>query len=161
MRGNQAITVLLWILTFLYACLIFYLSSLPGGQAPPIPLAKEAYRWLLDSTVSAIAHAIQFGILAMLLAGAVNRTWSMGRKKVMMIAIITALTYALFDEFHQTFVPNRDFQFEDLFADWGGAVLFASIWCKFRQDLPPIQNEIHTRNGCPIKEQANSQRAPF
>ncbi len=44
-------------------------------------------------------------------------------------AFLIAATYAMTDEFHQTFVPSRQGQFTDVLFDSSGALLgLAAIW---------------------------------
>jgi VanZ family protein len=69
-----------------------------------------------------VLHAGAFGVLALLSAWALTRgslraaTWP-----VLLAACLVAILYGATDEFHQSFVPGRDADVFDLFADAGGA----------------------------------------
>jgi VanZ family protein len=95
-----------WLPVFVYAALIFYFSSRPGSALP---------RWagLHDK----ILHATEYAGFAFLLSRATRRWW---------LAILIAAAFAVSDEYHQTFVPNRSGNdLGDLCADAGGALVGA------------------------------------
>lgn len=96
----------------IWAGLIFAASSIPGSQLP-------------ENSPDKVIHTIIFAILAWLtlrffLHSAKIRhrtfgwalTWSM----------VSCLTYAATDEWHQLLVPNRSCEWADFFADAAGIV---------------------------------------
>lgn len=101
-----------------YALLIFFLSS----QSTPSQYIPGILYGLSDK----ILHAIEYGILALLLYRAfkhtVNTRWTVG------LSIATAVAFGLSDEIHQWFVPNREADFFDLLADGLGATLIVCAW---------------------------------
>jgi VanZ family protein len=86
------------------------------------------------------AHVTEFAILAMLLWRARNRpsrlnfrpwNWSEAR-----FAWLLVVLYAATDEFHQTFVPNREGMARDVLIDSAGAALgLILLWrfCRWRK----------------------------
>lgn len=100
--------------------IIFYLSSLPGDEIK-----------LPDLTMSdKVVHFLAYGLLGWLISfrrwmapmpASFNWTDKMGQ--------ITGILYAASDEFHQMFVPMREFSILDWTADVLG-VAFGSWICR-------------------------------
>ncbi|MGE0472849.1 MAG: VanZ family protein [Nitrospirales bacterium] len=101
-----------------YALLIFFLSA----QSSPSQYVPGFLYGLSDK----ILHAMEYGILALLLYRAFKHTvdtrWTVG------LSILTAVAFGLSDELHQWFVPNREADFFDLLADGLGATLIVCVW---------------------------------
>ena len=93
-----------------WAALLFGLSSLPAGATPSSPLSFPG-----DDKV---VHAVLYAVLGALLRVALGRTGP---------AVVLAAAYGATDEFHQSFVPGRDADLFDWFADVVGAVLGAAF----------------------------------
>ncbi len=74
-----------------------------------------------------VVHAVEYGILAVLLARAVRLTsLTASLPLVFAIALYFAVFYGVTDEFHQSFVPGRSADFDDLLADTIGAAIAAA-----------------------------------
>lgn len=105
-RGRRAPP---WVVAGAYAALIFWGStrtwSLPGAGG---------------SDVSPIYHAIEYGILALLVLWALRST-GVPLARARTIAVAVALLYGVTDEIHQMFVPGRYPALLDLAADGVGA----------------------------------------
>ena len=98
-----------------WALVIFLLSHQPSGAFPSVPLPG------LDK----IAHAVAYGVLALLLAFGAGfpvraPSWSW---------VVAVAAYGVSDEWHQTFVPGRSWETWDLLADAGGSLL-ALAWAR-------------------------------
>jgi VanZ family protein len=99
--------------------LIFVLSSIPGDT--------EAAWW--EPIARTIGHVVEYAVLTLLwswaLAGVVRRpVW---------VAGAIALTYACADEYHQSFVENRDSTVADVAFDaLGIALAVAAIRLRIR-----------------------------
>ena len=93
--------------------LIFALSSLPGHRLPH----------LLHGT-DKVVHATEYAVLGALLCAVLNAQGLSARWLVPLAAFGGAL-YGLTDEWHQSFVPNRDASGWDALADAVGATLGA------------------------------------
>ena len=84
-----------WIAVVSWAAVIFYLSSL--SRLPP-----AVATWSL----SELAHIIEYAVLTLLLIRALD-AHHLGRRRVLWMAALLAVAYAVSDEFHQSFVPDR------------------------------------------------------
>lgn len=108
-----------------YAALIFFLSS----QSMPSRYMPGLFYGLSDKFL----HAIEYGILAILLYRAfkhtVNTRWTIG------VSIFSAMAYGLSDEIHQWFVPHREADVWDLLADGCGAALLVFAWVMITEKL--------------------------
>ena len=99
------------ILTIFYASLIFVLSSFPK-----VPTIERPF---LDK----LEHVIEYSVLGFL---AVSCFKKIDRKTIILAILITSL-YGVLDEFHQYFVPGRDFSIFDILADSVGGLLGVRI----------------------------------
>jgi VanZ family protein len=94
--------------------LIFGLSSVPGLHS------GLGFDWALRKC----AHAAEYFVLTGLLARAFNQTWKLGPAASWFLPAITALAYAVSDEVHQLFVPNRSGSPLDAAIDAAGIAIF-------------------------------------
>ncbi len=121
-----------WGPVFLYAGLIFYLSSLPGV---PLPAGLGGETWEQVDPNKLILHIIEYSILGVLLLRAIiNSHTATYAERALAMAVILGFSYGVSDEIHQYFVPNRTASFLDLFADGIGTYLGAYI----RRDFWPV-----------------------
>jgi VanZ family protein len=100
---------------------IYYLSA----QPQPPTLAEP----LLQTILSYGFHVAEYAILAALIF------WALGdkpRRKVLLISILIVGLYAVSDEYHQSFVPNRSSDMLDVLADLIGAGLILAWFRRFR-----------------------------
>ncbi len=105
----------LWVPVVAWMGLIFLLSAQPDLPHPETGWA--------DLLLSSGAHALVFGMLALLWARALGKrpwTWP--------AAFALTVLYALSDEFHQAFVPGRHPDALDLLWDGVGALLGLFVW---------------------------------
>lgn len=134
-----------WVFVLMWAMLIFWLSHQPKTNfvsAQPSTLIPS-YSDLLfaaigldgDTVVSKTAHVLLFGMLAWLVWRA-TRQWY--------IALLFTLSYAMFDEWHQSYIPGRTGRITDVLIDTLAAlVLLGVLHCrrgsltipKFESDL--------------------------
>ena len=106
---------------FLWAVLIFLGSSQPSptigapGLVPPV--------------IENFAHAVEYGIFAALLALLLPRRegWVALDRASILLILVFVLLYAASDEWHQSFVPNRDASVYDVITDVAGAA--ATLAC--------------------------------
>lgn len=117
-----------WFPTFAWAGVIFHLSNLPADD---LPSWEVPY---LDKLI----HAIEFAILAYLTLRSFVATYPK-KSNVFQCTLmaITVFSYALLDEFHQSFVAGRFTDVYDLVADSSGIFL---ILLFFRNRLTVGQN---------------------
>ena len=100
-----------WLPVFLCMGVIFHFSSLPGKDIPSLfPLQDILF------------HGIIYAALGWLLRRALKNTVTQGKPSALvLLTVLFGVLYGLSDEFHQIFVPGRDFSFVDLGADIIGA----------------------------------------
>ena len=103
-----------WFFVILIAGIVFYFSSL-----------TFAYGSKAMGFESIIYHIVIFFLLAIFLLTALING-KINKRDFIFIAIIIALVYALFDEFHQLFVSGRSCSFSDFLLDSAG-ILFATF----------------------------------
>ncbi len=94
--------------------IIFYLSSIPGRNLPPLPYETDK-----------IVHLIIYTILGFFLAG--------GFQEKDLFAIIIGMLYGISDEIHQSFIPLRTCSFYDWLADAAGIILGVLIFSMWRK----------------------------
>jgi hypothetical protein len=116
---------------FLWALLIFIASSIPNVTLPDLKFvpSDKAVHLLIYLIFCALLHrALVFQSRFPFLA-----RWSL------MWCLVLTIAYGASDEFHQSFVPNRDASVYDLMADALGALLFVSFVL--------IRNRVKTKAG--------------
>ncbi|MGE5279418.1 MAG: VanZ family protein [Deltaproteobacteria bacterium] len=97
----------LWAPAVAYAAFIFFLSSLQGSGIPT-----------LFSHADKIEHILLYLPFGFLVGRALGAG---GRRGALRVAFFVVSLYALSDEFHQLFVPERTFSLWDWAADIVGA----------------------------------------
>ena len=103
----------------LWAVFIFILSSLPNVKLPDlriIPSDEAAHLFVYFVLCGLTYRALKYQNRIPALA-----KWSM------LICLAMTILYGASDEFHQSFVPNRDASVFDLAADSLGALLFLVV----------------------------------
>jgi VanZ family protein len=102
----------------LYCALIFALSSISRVPALPAGITDK------------MAHMALYSGLGFLLARALSG--GLGRPvsaRVLVIVLAFSALYGLSDEFHQLFVPHREFDLKDMAADVaGGGIGSGLLW---------------------------------
>ena len=103
--------LLLWLPALLMMATIFGFSSIPGSKLPNFGS--------MDLFVKKGGHLLGYGLLALAYWAGLRfnrRRWC--------VALLLAVTYALSDEFHQSFVPGRHPSLVDaLCIDGSGAAI--------------------------------------
>lgn len=109
-----------WLPVFVYAIIIFYLSSLPGKEIPQLFTLQDIP-----------AHFFEYAVLAILVNRALkaHRFFSGALTRFLWTACLCVI-FAASDEFHQAFVPNRDASFYDVISDTAGilAAHVTQLW---------------------------------
>ena len=74
-----------------------------------------------------VLHALVYAVLGGLCCLAARRTWSFGRRGLVLVGAFCALLYGMTDELHQLFVPGRSADVYDVVADGVGGLIGAAI----------------------------------
>jgi VanZ family protein len=112
--------------------LIFVLSAQPD-------FPRTSSGWL-DQFLSAGAHILLFGVLAMLLARALGT-----RRRALAIALTLTMVFAVSDEFHQGYVPGRHPDALDLLWDALGAAMGLCLFTQLRRRSGPARQHANER----------------
>ena len=106
------------VLAIAWACLIFFLSSQPGIDAPELCPGQDK-----------LFHLIAYAVLGFLGVGALKITEEGYRHRQVWFVALVVMLYGISDEIHQYFVPGRSAEALDAMADAVGAMLGA--WVMF------------------------------
>jgi len=110
-----------WLPLFMWVILIFLLSSIPD--------LKSGLPNVWDLILRKIAHFIEFAILAILaLRLGLRNEAPKNRKYVYLAAILFGIIYAIFDEYHQSFVSGREARLLDVAVDSLGVFFGTILW---------------------------------
>ena len=122
----------------IFAGIIFYFSSLsnpyPVGGPPGPPRVLK-----LEVNINDILHICEYALLSFLIAFGFS-----GKVRSVYLILITII-YAILDEVHQYFVPNRYFSFYDILLDSIGVILgflFYIILTNLKKRLRKETNEV-------------------
>ena len=102
-----------WFPAILYSGIIFCVSSIPNVTTP-----------LPEVQLDKFLHVLIYLPFGFLVARGIGRSkTSFSSKSLWVIVVLAAFFYGLSDEYHQLFVPGRNFGIFDLIADTiGGAI---------------------------------------
>jgi VanZ family protein len=124
-----------WLLTAIWAVIIFNLSTAPYASAPSEKLLAQVLNWLsisilsqnlglLNHVLRKSAHLTEYAVLAVFLYNSLKPAegpvWS---GKAAFWTLLASGSYSLTDEFHQMFVPGRHASLFDCLTDTTGASL--------------------------------------
>jgi VanZ family protein len=112
---SPALRTLFFVMASGWAVVIYILSSQTGLDVPPLFPGEDK-----------VAHALIFGILGFLVAGALLPVVHQTGKRHIFMAIGLVAAYGVLDEIHQHFVPGRMPDVLDVLADIGGGIL--GVW---------------------------------
>ena len=111
--------VIFWLPVIVYGGFIFAVSSVPGKEIPGL----FAYQDI-------VFHFFEYAVFALLIARALKGCYPhKNRANRLLLVVILAMAYALFDEFHQSFVPGRTASLIDVAVDATGS-FFAAYFYK-------------------------------
>lgn len=102
-----------FIMLFLIASLIFYFSSQTGQESSNL----SSVLW-----VRKLAHISEYTVLSFFVY-AYFSNFQYGSKRTIILTYVVSLLYAVSDELHQTFVPNRSGNLIDVGVDSIGIIL--------------------------------------
>jgi VanZ family protein len=104
-------------------------------QRPPLVRALRALLRHVDSEiVGSVAHFLEYALLGLLMLRALAPPAGTPEPSTLpQAAFFASLAYALLDEVHQIFVPNRSFELIDLTLDALGIALGIWLYLRLRQ----------------------------
>lgn len=115
-----------WIITILIAFFIFYISSLSFESAPS---GGFGYKTIMY-------HFYAFFFFSIFLFISLIK----GKKKnLIFICFVLSIFYAISDEIHQVFVPNRSFAIFDILIDSTGVLLAGYLYLSVLSSKKSLQ----------------------
>lgn len=116
-RWGPAVTIML---------LIFLVSGTPGNDIPKFGM--------LDFVLKKGGHMTGYAFLGVaFLHGLTYRKEASTRRRHLVLAVLLACLYAISDETHQRFTPQRSPSVFDVGIDTVGAALGVSLWTALRR----------------------------
>ena len=110
------------IATGVYCAAIWFLSSQPGPGDFELPFIFVG--------MDKVAHMILYGGLAAIVSVGFRRSGRPVKPWVQVfVPVLFATFYGVTDEIHQYFVPTRNADIFDIFADLAGAALVQCVLC--------------------------------
>lgn len=116
--NRQALVIGFWLPVLAWMGFIFYVSSLPGSDIPPLFPFQDI-----------IFHFSAYCLLAFLFNRALKNTYKdMAPLQLIFSTILFVFFYGITDELHQAFVPGRQASGFDLFINGLGSVAGSFIY---------------------------------
>lgn len=118
LKNNGAVWFLrFWLPVLVCMAFIFYVSSLPGKDIPPIFPFQDI-----------LFHASIYAILALFFYRALKNTFTkLVVFRIILFTVIFGFSYGITDEFHQLFVIDRCCSTFDLLIDTVGSLVGSLI----------------------------------
>jgi len=106
-----------------YMCVLFILSSIPGGEYEQV-----------STIVANILHVLAYGLLALLVIFTL-KDHGVTEHRSMCLAFLVALGYGALTELHQVWVPGRFPSASDVMFNVAGSLTFIWLywWVKLRR----------------------------
>ena len=117
MRTKELPLIVRWLPAILMMGAIFFFSSLPAGRVPSFG------EW--DLVIKKAGHASGYALLGLAYYFALPPRLSKGFRWI--LALLMAILFALSDEFHQSFVQDRNSSIIDVGIDTIGAAIALTI----------------------------------
>lgn len=128
--GSKIYRILSIIAVLAVMVVIFYLSAQSGDESAETSgqvidfLSLFFKSSMAQDIIRTIAHFLEYALLGLLMY---NAAYAFGVRLAPLVSTALSLAYALTDEIHQYFVPERAFQLIDLAVDFGGIILGTAI----------------------------------
>ncbi len=112
--------LLYWAPLLAWMTAIFVLSSMTPAE---IETASSPVRGFPMLTKPAVAHVVEFGVMAVLARRLLRRYQVLTAPYLWIAVLFVAIGYGATDELHQSFVPGRDPSWQDVGLDSVGALI--------------------------------------
>jgi len=123
------------VVTLSYMCVLFILSSIPGGEYGQV-----------STRVANILHVLAYGLLALLVIFTL-KDHGVTEHRSMCVAFLVALGYGALTELHQVWIPGRFPSAFDIMFNVAGSLIFIWLywWVKLRRSFSLVERLLHTR----------------
>lgn len=131
MQKNKPLAVIFWLLTAAVMVIIFMFSADTGEESEEISqslfgiLIDYIGRFISHDVLRKIAHFTEFAALGFCVTGAIHYT---SGKRNFLLSLVPCVLYAVSDEIHQYFVPERACRIFDIFIDSCGVATGIGIF---------------------------------
>lgn len=131
LQKNKPLAVVFWVLTAAVMVIIFMFSSDTGEESKQVSqnllgiIIEFIGKFISHNTLRKLAHFTEFAALGFCMTGAIHFTF--GRRDFY-IPLIPCIIYAVSDEVHQYFVPERACRIFDVFVDSCGIATGIAIF---------------------------------
>ncbi len=128
---NKPLAVVFWLLTAAVMVFIFMFSSDTGAESEELSqsllgiIVEFIGKFISHNTLRKLAHFTEFAALGFCLSGAIHFTFG---KRKLYLPLIPAVIYAVSDEIHQYFVPDRACRIFDVLVDSAGSATGIAIF---------------------------------
>ena len=146
MNKKRLIKILSFLSVLFWAAVIFHFSAAPGAKSEALSggvsnnilqfllsffgsVFKNTKMIVVDGYVRETAHSLEYAVFGALVYNAVIQSEKV-KKFTLLISIALGFLYALSDETHQLFVPNRAFELIDLTMDLIG-ITIGVLFCRW------------------------------
>lgn len=117
-KGSFRKFIRFWLPVLLCMGSIFYASSIPASDIPPLFAFQDV-----------AFHIIAYAIMAYFFSRALKNTYlRMKPFKIVYLTVLFGVAYGISDEFHQIYVPTRCASGFDLFIDCLGSLIGSLVY---------------------------------
>lgn len=134
LKKNKFFAVVFWAMTLAVMWLIFMFSAATGEESEEVSqnllskIIEFIGNYISHNFLRKLAHFSEFAALGFCMAGAIHFTFG---KRKFYIPLIPCFLYAVSDEVHQYFVPERACRIFDIFVDTCGVSTGIGIFLLF------------------------------
>ena len=131
LKKNKFLAVIFWLLCLAVMYVIFMFSSATGEESEEVSqnllskIIEFIGNFITHNTLRKLAHFSEFAALGFCFTGAIYYTFG---KKKFYLPLIPSFLYAVSDEIHQYFVPERACRVFDIFVDTCGVITGIGIF---------------------------------
>lgn len=131
LKKNKFLAAVFWILSLAVMVMIFMFSSATGEESEAVSqnllskIIEFIGNYVSHNFLRKLAHFCEFAALGFCVTGAVHFTFG---KRKFYIPLIPCILYAVSDEVHQHFVPERACRVFDMFVDTCGIMTGIGIF---------------------------------
>lgn len=131
LNKNKFFATVFWLLCIAVMYIIFMFSAATGEESEEVSqnllskIIEFVGNFISHNTLRKLAHFSEFAALGFCFTGAIHYTFG---KRKFYIPLIPSFIYAVSDEIHQYFVPERACRVFDIFVDTCGIMTGIGIF---------------------------------
>lgn len=131
LNKNKFLAGIFWLLSVIVMVLIFMFSAATGDESEAVSqnlldkIIEFIGNLISHNTLRKLAHFSEFAALGFCVSGAIRYTFG---KQKFYVPLIPCFLYAVSDEVHQHFVPERACRVFDIFVDTCGVMTGIGIF---------------------------------